>query len=191
MTYYPSHITTPNGIWFTPSNYRSYGVEEGDLESIASKAMRLIVPHPHHFTTISFPDQIVNNDRMFKLVEDGRARMIQHSDHTWTNSLKRPFHFCVIESSESGHKPHIHFLSWFTENIQSVELNTYYKDKNITCSIHSDSLTHDNAINRVSYMFKTYSNPRWERRWKIIGVKPHNFWRYLHGNEHVLSEASL
>jgi hypothetical protein len=73
---YPAHINTKRGLWYIPSKYQFESkAEKDDLMSITNQVMLLRSKRPSHLTMIEFT-QSWNNDTIFTLVEDGRARMI-------------------------------------------------------------------------------------------------------------------
>jgi hypothetical protein len=73
---YPAHIYTKRGLWYIRSKYQFESkAEKDDLKSITNQVMLLRSKLPSHFTTIEFT-QTWNNDTTFKLVEDGRARIL-------------------------------------------------------------------------------------------------------------------
>jgi hypothetical protein len=171
------HITTPFGVWISPVRYEYEGVEDGDLESIAHQVMFLHKAQPSHFTTIAF-DNVLDKDTMFKLVADGRSRLMKRESDRWLFPNETPIHFCVIEGSESGNKPHIHFCTWNAKVLPS-HLDSLYESKKINCTIETTLITDENSMDKLSYLFKTYSNPRWEKRQKVIGIKETQLWRYF------------
>jgi hypothetical protein len=63
----------------------------------------------------------------------------------------------------------VHFLTWNAYVLPSA-LDGFYKSLEINCSIKRSLITHDNGVDKTSYLFKTYSNPRWNKRKSTMEV---------------------
>ena len=62
----------------------------------------------------------------------------------------------------------MHLQTW-NAYVLPIALNGFYKSLEINCSITRSLITHDNSVDKTSYLFKTYSNSD--------GIKENQLWK--------------